>query len=309
MAAVYNRIVLVALVLLVAGFLSQWHLSPAYAEEIDLRTDRLLALSGHTKQLEMLGPALLSAIPWDAFPDQKARNQAEVTVRQSAGKDRLLPLLRQALKADYREAYVEALLQFYDSKLGRKVSRLTGNSLDQETLRNIWEGRAIVAAMNDTRRDLLERLARLEVTGKANAQLSRAVVRGLVKGFLDHSLEGGNLIESIGRKLETVETTIATGDRRTGDIALAAFAHTLQSLNEAELKDLLAFQQSEHAAWFREVVQRGLEAAAFMAAATLGEALTRGGPTAKAKKEGPRRTPAAEGDPGPKDLVIGVPKP
>jgi len=230
-------------------------------------------------------------------------------VRQTTGKDRLLSVVRSALKSDYNEEQVQKLLQFYDSKLGRKVSRLVSNSLDQEALRAIWEGRTIVTGMSDARRVLLERLVRVEITGEGNGQLSRAVVRGLVKGFLDHALYGGDLIEDMGPKLEAVENEIATSDRRTLDIALAAFAYTFRSLTDAEVKELVAFQESGPAAWFRQVVQGGLEAAVFSTAATLGEALTRGEPNANAKKHGPRKAPGAEGDPGGKDLVIGAPKP
>jgi len=281
---------------------------PAQAGQPDQRIDRLLNASGLTKQLEMLGPAVLAAIPWDAFPDQKTRNQAEAAVTKTAGKDQLLPIVRHAVEADYREEHVDKLLAFYDSKLGRKVSRLVGNSLDQEALKGIWEGRTIVTGMSDERRAVLERLVRIEITGERNGQLARAVVRGLVKGFLDHALDGGDLIEDIGPKLEAVEAEIAASDRRTMDIALAGFAHALRTLTDAEIRELVAFQESEHAAWFRRGVQTGLDAAAFSTAATLGEALALGQPAAKAKKQGPRKAPAPGDDPGGKDLVIGVPR-
>lgn len=302
------RLALAALMPLIVVVMSVRDERLAYADETNRRIDQLLTVSGVTRQLEMLGPAVLSAIPWDAFPNQRARTQAEVAVRQTAGRDRLMPFVRQSLQTDFRENDVEKLLQFYDSKLGREVSRMVGNSLDPDALRGIWEGRTIVTGMSDARRALLERLVRIEITSTGNGQLSQAVVRGLVKGFLDQKLEGGDLMEGMAPKLEAVESQIAAGDHRTGDIALAAFASTFRSLSDAELKELVAFQESDSAAWYRQALQRGLETAAFTTAATLGEALTRQEPDAKAKKQDPRKAPAIEGDPGGKDLIIGVPK-
>ncbi|MCA1959273.1 MAG: hypothetical protein LDL33_00655 [Desulfomonile sp.] len=302
------RLVAAMLVPLTIVLASEQDARPAHADQADKRIDRLLDASGVAKQLEMIGPAVLSAIPWDAFPDQKARTHAEAAVRQNAGKERLLPIVRHALAANYEEEHADKLIEFYDSKLGRKVSRLVGNSLDQEALKNIWEGRTIVTGMSDERRAVLERLVKIEIAGEGNGRLARAVVRGLVKGFLDHALDGGDLIDDIEPKLEAVEAGIAASDRRTMDIALAGFAHALRTLTDAEIKELLAFQESDHAAWFRQGVQAGLEAAVFSAATTLGEALTLGQSAVKGKKQGSKKILPSGDDPGGKDLVIGVPK-
>ena len=70
--------------------------APAIAQETeaDPLINKALKLSGVTGPLEKLGGAILSAIPGDAFPDAKMRNEVAAYVKKEAGKEVLLSIVR-----------------------------------------------------------------------------------------------------------------------------------------------------------------------------------------------------------------------
>ncbi|MEJ2715563.1 MAG: DUF2059 domain-containing protein [Deltaproteobacteria bacterium] len=146
-------------------------MSPAHADEPDHLIDRALALSGVTEQLNMLGGAILGAIPVDAFPDSRTRRRMGSLLHQTAGKEKLVPLIRQSIKENFSREKIEQVIDFYDSKLGRKVGRIASVALEPRVLKGVREGRNIVNRLSESRLLILSRLARAEKAAQSNCWL------------------------------------------------------------------------------------------------------------------------------------------
>ena len=192
---------------------------------------------------------------------------------QTAGKEELLPLIRQSIRENFSRERIEQVIDFYDSKLGRKVGRIASVALEPRVLKGVREGRNIVNTLSESRLLILRRLARAEKAAQSNAQLLRTAVRGLIKGYLEGGPAGEDLSAETRRKLAAVDKEIREGERRSREIVLAAFAYMFRSLKDDELEKVAAFYESDAASWFRKQVQAGLAKAVFKTATVLGEVM------------------------------------
>ena len=243
-------------------------------------------LSGVTGQLNMLGGAILRAIPGDAFPDSRTRNRIGSLLRQAAGKEKLAPLIRQSIRENFSREKIEQVIDFYDSKLGRKVGRIAHGALEPRVLKGVREKRNIINTLSEPRLPMLRRLAKAEQATRSNTQLLKSAVRGLVKGYLEGESTERDLSAETRRKLATVDKEIRQGKRRSREIALTAFAYMFRSLKDDELEKVAAFYESEAASWFRKGVQAGLDEAVFKTATALGAMMIGKGSQAAGQKPG-----------------------
>lgn len=235
----------------------------------DVLIDKALNLSGLSGQLESLPAAVLSAVPEDAFPDPKTKEEIGSLLKKAAGKDRLLPLVREALLENFNQDMIDQVIGFYDSKLGRKVGRLQGNALAPALMKSVREGRKTTVSMDDARLDLLRRAIKAERV----AQYNDTLLHGFIKGLIDGSLGDPGSRDPTNREaLEGIEKGIRFDEARAEEIALVAFAHVFRSLDDKELGELVAHKESQAAAWFDISLQKGLNRAAYETGKTLGEA-------------------------------------
>jgi len=248
----------------------------AVADEADVLVDRALKLSGMAGQMDMIGRAILSAIPADAFADSKSRTKAESLLAKRAGKESLAPIIRRSVEQDFSRDKIERVIKFYASPLGLKVGRLTENSAAPQALKGVWEGRDIVTSLSEARRSALERIIKAERVVQFNTRLLRAVIRGLVKGYADRVSLDAERMKNLRAKLDALENESPVDDKETAEVILAAFARTFQSFKEEDLGQLAAYLESDEAVWFRNTVQKGLERVAFKTAVDLGEIMARG---------------------------------
>jgi hypothetical protein len=249
--------------------------SGAQGTDADLLINKALKLSGVAGPLDKLGGAILSAIPGDAFPDVKMRNEVAAYVKKEAGKEELLSVVRAAVREDFDKDSIEKVIGFYDSKVGRKIGRIQDASLDPTLLKSIREGRRIASSLEEPRLNLLRRIMKAERVTDANEALLKSVIRGFVDGSPAADPESAGSTEAIQKKIDVMESAIRSGRNRGEDIALVAFANTLRSVDDKELEELASYDESPPAAWFRNAVQKGLDRAVYKTARSLGEAVTR----------------------------------
>jgi len=246
-----------------------FHASPGFCDDTDALIDKGLNLSGLSGQLELFAPAVISAVPDDAFPDAKAKEEIASLIKKTAGKVRLLTLVREAVREDFDRQMIEQVITFYDSKLGRKVGRVQGNILTPALLKTVREGRKTAAAMDDTRLNLLRRLIKAERVTQTNEKLLQSFINGMIDGTLGAE-------ESQDRKsrevLEGIEKEIRFDEARAEEIALVAFAHAYRSLDDQELEELAKHKESEAGAWFGRSLQKGFVRIAYETGKALGEA-------------------------------------
>jgi hypothetical protein len=236
----------------------------ASADEVDVLVDKILKLSGVSAQIEMLPGALFSSIPGDAFPDGKAREEAEAVLKKAVGKDELYATVRAALKEVFSGEHPAKVAAFYESRVGKKVGRLQAGALSGGLLQSIREGRKSTVSLDENRLNLLKRLIRAENVAESNSRLASSVIRGLLEG------SSGQPLYQTEKELEK---EIRSDNIRVEETALVAFAQTFRSLDDKELLELAVFADTDSAAWFRNGVNRGLDRAAYAAAKALGKAL------------------------------------
>lgn len=245
-----------------------------FCNETDVLTDKALKVSGIAGQLEDLGPALVSAIPADAFPNSKMQGDASAFVKKSAGKNALMEIVSTAVRTEADKETLEKVIAFYDSKLGRKVGRLQETALDAPMLRNIREGRKVLAASEESRLGKLRRLVDSDDASKTNKALLRTMIRGLLEGYEGDTPDTANDGEVVKEKMKIMDKAIRTDEQRTKELALAAYAYTYRSLDDKELEELTAFRESPAAVRFGEAVRKGLEGAVYKIARSFAEAAT-----------------------------------
>jgi hypothetical protein len=268
--------------------------SGAQGTEADVLINKALKLSGVAGSLEKLGGAILSAIPGDAFPDAKMRNEVAAYVKKEAGKEELLSIVRAAVREDFDKENIERVISFYDSKIGRKIGHLQETSLDPALLKGIREGRKIASSLEEPRLGLLRKIMKAEEVLELNGTLLSSVIRGLVDGSPAEAPGLATATEAVQEKINIMENAIRSDQNRTEDVALVAFAYTLRSVDDKELEELASYLETPHAAWFRSAVQKGFDRAVYQTARSLGEAVTRwrklppqGGPVSVPSDQGP----------------------
>jgi hypothetical protein len=246
-----------------------------FGDEMDTLTDKALKVCGMTGQLDDLGNALISAVPADAFPSAKMQGDAKEFVKKSASKNALLEIVRSVVRTEVDRETLEKVIAFYDSKLGRKVGRLHETSLEPTMLKNIREGRKVLAASEDSRVGLLKRIIDSDNAAETNKLLLKTVIRGLLEGYAGDTPDTTNDGELAKEKLKIMFEAVRTDGYRTKELALAAYAYTYRSLEDKELEELAAFRESPPAMRFGAAVRKGLEGAAYTIAKSFAEAATK----------------------------------
>ena len=265
---------------------------PSYSSNRSEETlTKAFHLSGFEKQIDSLTPMLLATIPVDMFPDWRTRNKIQVDLEKSLGKDFVRPIVYQAVLEDYNDSYIHDVVEFYDSKIGRKVGRLNSSALRPEILRNTREAMHVARHLTPSRRKILEHIIVVEKTTESTRRLLKTLVNGLIEGTLRSNGDRGN--EVMQAQLKTLEKNVMLAAKRSDQMVLSAFAHTYSVLSEDELSQLAKYCNSEAANWFRERVQKGINRAVFQVGISLGE-ITSGLNSRTRDTAGPRG-PTAQG--------------
>ncbi|HMK33516.1 MAG TPA: hypothetical protein VK463_00515 [Desulfomonilaceae bacterium] len=251
------------------------HFGAACADEVDILADRALKVSGITGQLDDLGAAVIAAVPADAFPNVKARHDASAHVKKTMNKNALLESVRSVVRADADRQVLEGIVSFYESKLGRRVGRLQESALEPNLLRNIREGRKVMAETDEARLATLRRIVDSDRAHENNKALLNTVVKGLVDGHKGDTPDTMNEGEIAQGKLKIMDRAIRSHEDRNKELAVASYAYTYKSLDDKELAELAAFRESRTAARFGEAVQKGLNAAVYKIARSFAESAAR----------------------------------
>lgn len=248
---------------------------PAQSQETDQLIDRALKSSGILGQLEHLHETVISCIPDDAFPDRRLKRETGALLKETAGKEVLLPLVRRAVRENLDVDKLQTVLKFYDSKIGKKVGRLQEAALDADVIRDLRERRALLATLNESRMAVLERIAAAERLSEANSKLINAIIEGLVEGYADEVSKTDRPSEETRKQIRIALKEATAGSDRSRDPGLIGLAYTLRPVDDKELREFAAFCCSEAGVWFNMSVQKGLEVAVTKTGRALGAAVAR----------------------------------
>jgi hypothetical protein len=248
---------------------------PACGQETDQMIDKALKNSGITGQLEHLHDTVISSIPDDAFPDRRIKRETGEFLKETAGKEVLLPLVRGVVKENLDVDKMQTVLKFYDSKVGRKVGRLQESALEPNLISELKEKRALLATLNESRVATLERIVAAERVPEASSSLINAIIEGLVEGYSDEVSRSERPNEESRKQIRIALKEATAGSNRSRELALLGLAHTLRPVNDKELLQFAAFCDSEAGVWFNTSVQKGLQEAVTKTGRALGIAVAR----------------------------------
>jgi hypothetical protein len=257
----------------------------ASADEADVLIDKALKGSGIASQIEHLGPAILAAIPEDAFPDRKTKSDAGALIKEHTSGDILNAVVRSAVREQVDAETLGQVVNFYDSKLGKKVGRAQSSAVESSAVKRVREGRPILQSLGESRAATLKRIIAAQGVLVSTDQLLTATLRGLVEGSLTNEKQPSPRSDDMKRKIRLVEKEIRADRNRMEQTALISFAHTFQALGDKELEELAQDEESPGASRFRSAVQTGLERAVFRVGQSLGEF------TVRPNDQSPRKVP------------------
>lgn len=238
------------------------------------RCARLLRASGVEGMLKTIPKSLLAVIPADIFPDTRTKTRMEsLFLKTVAQSDSPGQCLVRSLSKNLDESAVSELLGFYESRVGRKVARLQEGMLDPGRLREIREGYKRVTLLEEPRLSLMKRLTMNQRLSSTNMEWTRAVVAGLMAGYVKDA-PAANAVDSDVRKIIEHGTNIAR--EKSEEMRMISVANTFESLSNSELSEVAAFFDSDAAVKMRETLGICIKAALFHAAWTLGNCFREG---------------------------------
>jgi hypothetical protein len=244
---------------------------PVAADEVDVSIDKALKISGMAGQVEHLGQAILAAVPEDAFPDKRIRSDAAAFVKEQVSRDSFLELIRSGVREQVDAETLVHVLNFYESKLGKKVGRAQNSAVEPAAVKKAREGRTILLSLGESRMAALRRIIAAQEVSTSTAQLLSATVLGLAEGSLGNEIANVAQAEDTRRKIRLVESEIRADRNRMEETALISYALTFRTLEDKELEELAAYEESPGAIRFRRAVMGGLERAVFRVGQRLGE--------------------------------------
>ncbi len=254
------------ILLLIVFATSFFFYSITNAAETD-RVDKILKTSGISDQIEDLINALFFTVPDDAFPSLKSRSQAGAILRRQGSGAHLLIPLRNVISNRLGGSALEDVERFYDSKIGKKVARLNGASLESNRLQNLRESRKTLVLLDEPRIALLKKIIEADQLTKASPNFIQAVARGMLEGSATNKTQDS---PELNEKLQDVMKSLTIGEFKIRDNALLAYAFTYQSLTDSELEEFSRFQESESGKMFIEATVSGLEILLYDAAKMIG---------------------------------------
>lgn len=252
-------------------FIMVYAVLPVHADKKADLIDRAIDLSGFSDQLERLGQVILSSIPDDAFGADGARRRALRQLDKEVDKTVLKEIMREAVLEELDNGLLEQVVQFYQSRLGREMSRLAKRALSPRALDKLEENPRAFDSLTQSRRTLIEELVKATDAVELNKQLLVTTVYGLAEAPLRRVHSRDRRLREIRADLDAIAENIREDKSRSREAALETYAHTLRSLDDEELKGLIRFHNSPHGKWFTRCMRTGLDRAVFRTAAAIGE--------------------------------------
>lgn len=211
--------------------------------------NRLLRTSGLASQIEQIHSAVWAAVPADAFSNDTQRNDALRGFKKTVTTDELMSLLREQIMNSFQEEKIEALIKFFETALGRKLSRIQKDMLNTNNLKAIRESRRIAALLEGKRLELISRIMELNRAAEINTQLTSTLIDAMI---MKEPLRRADS-ESSGTTLDRHEPQAALEKNLVDETMILSYANNLKTFDENELTALVSFYETPEADWFRTV--------------------------------------------------------
>jgi hypothetical protein len=233
---------------------------------------KVMESSGLTAQLELLPEAVFSALPGDVLPDRQRTEELRRLFRSRDSKTAMLSRVTGSLKANYDRDLLVRIQAFYETSLGKRVSKLQAAAMNSEALKETREAHKLVTSMEPSRLQIIKRIVAAEQAVALNSVLLRQFTRGLIHGSEAPTTAKVDSTNEPSRRIEDMLRALESGSETT---ALVACANTLRPVKDSELEELAVFLESPAAEWFRHTVAKGLQQAVYEVAVVLAQAVDR----------------------------------
>jgi hypothetical protein len=232
--------------------------------------EALLQKTGIKGQLGDFHKIIMAAIPSDAFPNSRMRRRARQIVRDRVGAPELTPIFVEAFVEHHDPEFYDLTWDFYNSRHGSRVGRLVAESAQGNPGKLLPRARRIERKINPERRRILERIVGSQKMEQRNEELLVSLLKGLLEGAISDT---GRNPKELWRKMEEVDTRVKESVKRSSKSSLAIFAYTFRTLDDRELYEFAAFEESQAGAWFGDVRHRAYMKASYMVGKALAAAI------------------------------------
>lgn len=222
-------------------------------QALEQSINKLLKISGVMDQLDSFHSQVLKAIPGDAFPNGRMKRKAKKITKNMAGKEALVLTVYDVFKNNHNHVLMNKTMEFFESKLGKKVGRLVAN-INHKHGRNLKSSaRKAESRISQKRRHALERIVLAQEIGSRNCELTLSLMNGLLES--DTSQQGFSQ-KIIWKRLEEIENKVQAMQSRTNELSVELFSYVFQSLGDEELESLARFQESEAGKWYSSTLHK-----------------------------------------------------
>jgi hypothetical protein len=243
--------------------------------------ERLLRLSGISKQLAQVEPGLMAALEEAGSPEEGALDDRVGQILATAfstayAPERLQESVRASLPRLLDESALAAALEWLESDLGRKVAGLEeAASSPEENAIQREQAQAQLAGLPPARRAQIDRLSQAIQLTESTVSIMIQVNVGLVRGLSEAAPELGIDPEIVAANLQAQREQLAAALEPE---LVGSLAYTYRTLEAAELERYVGFAESEpgrryHAATIA-AVEQAFATAAELAGTLIADART-----------------------------------
>ncbi len=233
--------------------------SVCLASSDDKTIDRLIDLSGLTKQVEMLPEMLKTGLQEGAQQGGGLPADKMMALMQSVDGNvsplAILTPIHESLKASLSGDEVEQLLAWYESDLGKKITAIEEQASTTEAYMDMME--KAPQLMADTKRvesamKMDELLGATEMGVNAQMSISLAVVSAMMKiAAPDQEVQ----LDGFKAQMAAMEPQMKAGVQQ---MTILSFVYTYQSVDDARMAKYMAFLDNTTTRKFNDLAVAGM---------------------------------------------------
>jgi hypothetical protein len=243
---------------------------PPAGKQTESLVEKAIKLSGIANQLDNIPESLVACFSGDALPDQRIRQSFESRLRKDLSAKDLTACIHNSLIRNFDPYFIEGIIVFYESSLGRRVAHIQREALNPVLLRAVKEARKSVLSLEDKRLENVKRIVKAENLLDVNNRLLISFVRGLAlsttgNGKNDETLQQTDIDEQFPQ--------IVMSEESASELALVSTAYTFRSLSDADIEKLAEHWESDEGKWFSRSLSEGVDEIAHRSGTVLGSIL------------------------------------
>jgi hypothetical protein len=232
--------------------------------------EKSVKLSGIANQFANIPESLVACFSGDTLPNQKIRQSLESSLRKELSANDLTACIQNSLIRNFDSHFIEDVIFFYESGLGRKVAHIQREALSPVLLRAVKEARKSVLSLEDKRLENVKRIVKSQNLLEVNDRLLINLCRGLTASLTD-SVNSDEIFQQ--KDVYELFPQIVMSEESASELAIVSTAYTFRSLSDADIAKFAEHLETDEGRWFSCSVNEGMADIALRAGTSLGNVL------------------------------------